>query len=220
MLSLIIFIQAVRTKRAKIPWTVDQKICAAVFITILALGLTRLDAVEFSVHKAVTVYVILAGVYLFDARATLIAALCLGLGASLAALNLNYVAVYTLLAAVTMAFKSRNYVYSIVALVFTDIVLGIYFGAYIDYNFYALLSVAAAVCAFMFTPQKISEYFNFSANLLGWNLVSKNTINRNRAGVYTRINCLAAVFNELQNIYRALVTTAVPPGEANALYMF
>ena len=217
LLCVIILIQTVRTKRAKIPWTIDQKICAAVFVTIFALGLTGLDAAEFSIHKMVSVYVILAGVYLFDARNTLVVALCMGLGAGFAALNLNYVAIYTLLAAVAMAFRARNSVYSIVALVFADIVLGTYFGAYIDYTFYSLVPIAAAVCMFVLTPQKLAARLNFSANSLSGHLVSKNTINRNRAGIYTRINCLAAVFNELQNIYRAMVTTAVPPDEAKLI---
>ena len=217
LLCLIILIQTVRRKRAKIPWTIDQKICAVVFITIFALGLVGLDTDYFSVHKVVTIYIILLGVYYFDARHTLVVAVCLGLGHSLVALNLNYVAIYTLLAAVTMAFKSSKTVYSIVALVFTDIVLGTYFGAYINYNFYSLLPIAVAVCAFVLTPAGFIKYFNYSASSLSGHAVSKNTINRNRAGVYTRINCLAAVFGEMQNIYRALIATAMPPHEAKLL---
>jgi len=217
LMCVIVLLKTARTKRAKIPWTVDQKICAVVFVTIFALGLVGLDSDFFSVHKFVTVYAILIGAYLFDARHTLVVAICLGLGASLVALNLNYVAIYTLLAAVAMAFKSRKTVFPIVALVFTDIVLGLYFGAYINYNFYSLLPIGVAVCFFVLTPQKLVRHFNFSANTLGSNLVSKNTINRNRAGVYMRIQSLASVFGELQNIYRALVTTATPPHEAKLL---
>jgi len=217
LLCVMILIQTVRTKRAKIPWTIDQKICAAVFVTVFALGLVGLDTTYFSVHKMVTIYVILAGVYLFDARNTLVVALALGLGASFAALNLNYTAIYTLLAAVTMAFKARNCVYSIVALVMTDIVLGTYFAAYIDYTLLSLIPIAAAVGLFLLTPQKSVKYFNFSGTALSGNLVSKNTINRNRAGVYMRIQSLASVFGELQNIYRALVTTEVPSNEAKLL---
>jgi len=142
---------------------------------------------------------------------------CLGLGQSLVALNLSYVAIYTLLAAVALAFKSRIPVYSIIALVFTDIVLGVYFGAYINYNFYSLLPIGVAVTAFILTPQKWVRFINFSANTLSSNLVSKNTINRNRAGVYARVQSLASVFGELQNIYRALITTTTPPHEAKLL---
>lgn len=217
LLCIIVLIQTLQIKRTKIPWTIDQKICAAVFVTIIALGLVGFDSSFFSVHKMVTVYAILISVYLFDARSSLTVAVCLGLGASFAALNLNYVAIYTLLAAAAMAFKTRNSVYSIIALIFTDIVLGAYFGAYIDYSFYSLLPIGAAVCAFVLTPVKFVNYFDFSASTLNGNLVSKNTINRNRAGVYARINHLAAVFGELQNIYRALVTTATPPQEAKLL---
>jgi len=214
LVCVIILIKTAQVKRAKIPWTIDQKICVAIVLVIFALGLV---GIEFGVHKAVTIYVILVGVYCFDAKHTLVGAVCLGLGASFVALNLVYVAVYTVLCAVVMAFKSKRTVYSIVALVFTDIVLGIYFGAYINYNLYSLLPIAVAVVGFILTPSKLAKYFSFSANSLGGHLVSKNTINRNRAGVYVRLNCLAAVFGELQNIYRALVTTATPAHEAKLL---
>jgi stage II sporulation protein E len=214
LICVCILIKTVKVKRAKVPWTIDQKICAAVFITVFALGLAGLENNYFSVHKMVTIYAILVGVYLFDARATLVVAVCLGLGHSFVALNLNYVAIYTLLAAIAMAFKSGKTVYSIVALVFTDIVLGVYFGAYINYNFYSILPIVVAVAFFVVTPHKWVKYFNFSANVLGGHATAKNTINRNRAGVFTRISCLAAVFAELQNIYRAMVSTETPPHEA------
>lgn len=217
LVCIIVIIRTVRIKRGRLQWTIDQKICAAVFVTIFALGLVALDSVYFSVHKAAAVYIILVGVYHFDVRHTLIVAVCLGLGASLASLNLNYVAIYTLLCAVSLAFKSRTTAYSIVALIFTDIVLGTYFSAYIDYSFYSLLPICVAVGAFIVTPQKLIKHFNFSAASLSGHVVSKNTINRNRAGVYRRINCLAAVFGELQNIYRALVTTVTPTQEAKLL---
>jgi stage II sporulation protein E len=80
-----------------------------------------------------------------------------------------------------------------------------------------LIPVAAAVGLFLLTPKKSVKYLNFSGNTLSGNLVSKNTINRNRAGVYMRVQSLASVFGELQNIYRALVTTEVPPEDAKLL---
>jgi len=212
-----VLINAVKIKRTKIPWTVDQKICAAVFVTVFALGLSGLDTEYFSSHKLVSIYIILVGVYMFDTRSTLVIAVCLGLGQSLAALNLNYVAVYTLLCAVAMAFKSRNTAYSVIALIFTDIVLGTYFNAYIVYNFYAFLPVILAVCAFMLTPQGLAKRFDFAASSLNGNLVSKNTINKNRAGIYSQLNSLANVFAELQNIYRSLIHAETPAGEAKLL---
>lgn len=214
---VIILINTVKIKRAKIPWTIDQKICAAIFVTIFALGLSGLDTEYFSVHKFVSIYIILTGVYLFDARNTLVVAVCLGLGQSLAALNLNYVAVYSLLCAVAMAFKSRNTVYSIVAVLITDVVLGTYFDAYIAYNFYAIVPVIFGVCAFILMPPGLTKKFDFQAASLNGNLVSKNTINRNRAGVYARLGSLASVFGELQNIYRSLVHAAASPEQAKGL---
>ena len=214
---VIVLINTVKIKRAKIPWTIDQKICAAAFITIFALGLSGLDYQYFSVHKFASIYIILTGVYLFDAKNTLVIAVCLGLGQSLIALNLNYVAIYTLLCAVAMAFKSKNTAYSIIALIFTDVVLGTYFNAYIVYDFYAILPVIAAVCIFTIMPSDLAKKINFGTAALNGNFVSKNTINKNRAGVYARLNSLAAVFAELTNTYKSMVHAAVPADQTKLL---
>ena len=214
---VIVLINTVKIKRAKIPWTIDQKICAAAFITIFALGLSGFDYEYFSVHKFVSIYIILTSIYLFDAKNTLVVAVCLGLGQSLIALNLNYVAIYTLLCAVAMAFKSKNTAYSIIALVFTDIVLGTYFNAYIIYDFYSVLPVIAAICVFVIMPSNFAKRFHFDMASLNGNFVSKNTINKNRAGVYARLNSLAAVFAELQNTYRSLIHADVPVNEIKLL---
>jgi len=57
-------------------------------------------------------------------------------------------------------------------------------------------------------PRKLGKYFDFSRRILGGYLVSKNTINKNRAGVYRRLENLAGVFTEMQNIYINLVRGA------------
>ena len=222
LVCLVVLIDTIKQKRAKIPWTVDQKICLSVAVVIFALGLSGLDSDYFSVHKFISIFIILVGVFMFGndeahARSTLIVAVCLGLGASFAELNLNYVAIYTLLCAVTIAFKTKTAGYSIVALVFTDVVLGTYFNAYRVYDFYALLPLLLAVCAFVAVPNNLVDKLGLRGASLSGHLTAKNTINKNRAGVYTRINSLANVFGELQNIYRSLVHAAAPIDETKQI---
>lgn len=214
---VIILINTARTRRAKIPWTIDQKICAAVFVTIFALGLSGLDARAFSVHKFVSIYIILAGIYMFDPKSTLVVAVCLGMGQSLHTLNLNYVAVYTILCAVAIAFRSRDRYYSIIALIFTDIVLGVYFQAYLTYDFFAILPVLAASALIIVTPRGVAKSFDFNASALHTSLISKNTINRNRAVVDRRLTDLAAVFAEMGNIYKSLLQASMPHEENKVL---
>jgi stage II sporulation protein E len=217
LFCVIIFIDVARTKRAKIPWTIDQKIAAAAVVVIFALGLAGLDFHQFSVHKFVTIFVILVGIYNYDARNTLVAAMLMGLGYSLIALNLNYVAIYALLTVCTMAFRAKNPTYSIIALMLTDLVLGAYFGAYINFTFWTLLPNVLAIAIFLALPTKIMSRFNFSAYNLNGALVSKNTINKNRAGVYAKLISLTEVFSEMRNIYNGLVHSSLAPSEKKVL---
>jgi len=60
-------------------------------------------------------------------------------------------------------------------------------------------------------PRACSRYFDFSKSLINGYLVSKNTINKNRQGIHKRLENLSMVFNEMQNIYRNLVSGSLPP---------
>jgi len=73
--------------------------------------------------------------------------------------------------------------------------------------------VFVAIILFLLIPKKLVERFNFGESILNGHLTAKNTINKNRAGVHGRINSLASVFGELQNIYRSLVHKSAPMDE-------
>ena len=214
LFCLIILVGAARTRRGRIPWTIDQKICLAVFVVVFALGLGGVESDYFSLHKFVTILIILVGVFYFSPKETLIVAICMGLGRSLIALNLNFVAIYALLACVVIAFRARRPYYSCVALVLTDVVLGTYFDAYLVYNLFSLIPVFLAIAVFLAVPRKFYAAIDFNFYHLGHNLVSKNTINQNRHAIYNRLSSLGAVFGEMGNIYRGMIAPTVSTADS------
>jgi len=201
----VIIFKTAKLRRGRIPWTIDQKVCLSVFVVIFALGLGGLESDYFSIHKFVTILIILCGVYWFSPSNTLIVAICMGLGRSFLALNLNFVAIYVLLCIVVMGFRARHPYYSCIALIVMDIVLGTYFDAYIIYNFYSLIPLFLAIAVFLLFPEKWLSFIDFEANRLGINLLGKNTINKNREGIYNRMTNLSNVFAEMGTIYRGMV---------------
>jgi len=208
--ACMVFIIAARTRKGQIPWTLEQKICLGVFVTVISLGLAAFDTDYFSLHKFVCIFVILAGVTMFDPKSTLVVAVCLGLGRAFADLDLGYVAVYALLALSAVAFKARERYLSVIAVIVTDAVLGFYFEAYWGYGVFDVVPVLAASILVLVLPAALGKYFDFSRAYLSGHLVSKNTINKNRAGVFVRLNNLSNVFNEMQHIYKGLVQGSIP----------
>jgi len=206
VITMSVLVKAALTRRGKIPWTLDQKICLSIFIIIFALGLGGLENQFFSVHKFISILIILCGVYWFSPKGTLIIAICLGLGRSFLALNLNFVAIYAVLCVVVIGFKTRHPYYSIVALVLADIVLGTYFSAYVVYNIYSIIPILVAVAVFLAVPKKILSFINFNYYSLGGGAAAKNTINQNRVGAYHKLTNLSAVFSEMSNIYKGMIT--------------
>jgi len=204
--TAIILIQTAKIRRGKIPWTIDQKICLSIFVVVFALGLGGLENPYFSIHKFVSILVILCGVFWFSPKGTLMVAICLGLGRSFLALNLNFVAIYALLCIVVIGFKTKHPYYSLVALVLTDIVLGTYFGAYITYDIYSIIPILLAIAIFVITPKRVLSFINFNFYMLDQNHAAKNTINQNRIGTYHRLTNLGSVFSEMSNIYKGMIT--------------
>ncbi len=217
LLAAYVCVKAIAQKKFVFPWTIDQIVSLLSLVTILALGLCGFDNPYFDVYKFVSLLIVLWGVFYVNPKSTVMLAAALGLGKAFATTDLIYVAVMVLLAIVCVIFKSKQRIYSIVALVFADLVIGLYFNAYNSYDWWSLLPLGSAVLMFLCVPRSAARYFTFGAEGLGGFLVSKNTINRNTAGISMRMRSLAAVFNEMQNTYRNLTRAALPPQETATL---
>lgn len=217
LLAAYVCVKAIAQKKFVFPWTIDQIVSLLSVVTILALGLCGFDNPYFDVYKFCSLLIILWGVFYVNPKSTVLLAAALGLGKAFATTDLTYVAIMVLLAIICVVFKSKYRVYSIVALFFGDLVIGLYFNGYQAYDWWSLLPLAVAMVVFLCVPRSTARYFTFGADGLGGFLVSKNTINRNTAGISMRMRSLAAVFNEMQNTYRNLTRAALPPQETATL---
>ncbi|MBO4823628.1 MAG: SpoIIE family protein phosphatase [Clostridia bacterium] len=217
LLAAYVCVKAIAQKKFVFPWTIDQIVSLLSVVTILALGLCGFDSPYFDVYKFCSLLIILWGVFYVNPKSTVLLAAALGLGKAFATTDLTYVAIMVLLAIICVVFKSKYRVYSIVALFFGDLVIGLYFNGYQAYDWWSLLPLAVAMVVFLCVPRSTARYFTFGADGLGGFLVSKNTINRNTAGISMRMRSLAAVFNEMQNTYRNLTRAALPPQETATL---
>ena len=94
--AMIVLVKTVPTRKGRIPWTHDQRICGIIFCIIFSLGLSGLDSDYFSIHKFLVVLIILIGVNKFCPRATMSLVVALGFGRSLATLNLTWIAIFAL----------------------------------------------------------------------------------------------------------------------------
>ena len=211
LLTSLICVKAIAQKKFVFPWTIDQIVSLMCLVIILAVGLCGLQQPYFDIYKFCSLLMILWGVFYVNPKSTVMLAAALGLGKAFATTDLTYVAIMVLLSIVCTIFKSKQRFYSIVALFLGDLVIGLYFNGYENYNWWSLLPIVVAVVVFLCVPRNTARYFTFGADGLGGFLVSKNTINRNTAGISMRMRSLAAVFNEMQNTYRNLTRASLPP---------
>jgi len=215
--ACLIFVLALRTRTNKIPWTADQKVCAGVVLIVLSLGLLGIPLEQFNIHKAIVIFAIMFASVAFEGRAVLVLAVCMGVGATLQSGNLMFTAIYGVLGLAAVSFRGRTRIPAVVAVIMTDLVLGYYFGVYGGYGLYDALPVGISAIIIAIIPRKFFKSWDFSKTILGGNLVSKNIINRDRAGVNKRLDNLANVFNEMQNIYKGLVVGSAPIEEVSKM---
>lgn len=217
LLAVFVCVKAIAQKRFTFPWTIDQIVSLMCLVVIIALGLCGFDNAYFNVYKFCSSLMVLCSVYYINPKASVMLATALGLGKAFAETNLVYVGIMVLLTTVCVIFKSRQRIYSIVALFLGDLVIGIYFNGYGSYSWWSLLPLLCAVILFLCVPRSVARFFTFGSDGLGGFLVSKNTINRNTAGISMRMRSLAEVFNEMQNTYRNLTRASLPPQQTAVL---
>ena len=217
LLAAYVCVKAIAQKKFVFPWTIDQIVSLMCLVVIFALGLSGLTNPYLDVYKFCSLLAILWGVFYVNSKSTVMLAAALGLGKAFAITDLTPVAIMVLLSIVCAIFKSKQRVYSIVGLLMGDLVIGLYFNSYVNYDWWSLLPLVTAVVVFLCVPKQTARYFTFGAGGLGGFLVSKNTINRNTAGISMRMRSLAAVFNEMQNTYRNLTRAALPPQQTAIL---
>jgi len=194
----------------------DEKICGSLMLVVLGMGLGNINIYFFEFSKFVGVYLILLCSMVAPQNTFLVASL-LGLGCALNSLNVLYVAVFVGYSLAALAFKTNYKIFSIVAVLLTEILMGVYFKAYPHFTWFSLLSVGGAGLAFLFTPKcaflKIKDLIGAKRE----NLAIRSLVNRTKSGICKRMNELAQVFDEMNVVYRGMIKGVLPQSESREL---
>ena len=195
----------------------DEKVCASTFLIVISMGLTELGLYGFSVLKLVGVFVILLSTFSFQSGTTFLISSLFGAGYALMNGDISMIAIFIGFALVSLAFKSNYRILSCFAVALIDILYGVYFGAYRNFDWVSLLPTFISAFVFLITPKKWINLFKDTYAVKKDVIGVRSLVNRTKAGICKRMNELSEVFNEMDIVFRNMVKGNLSDEDATEL---
>lgn len=215
MYVFLCFFLAVK-REFNVSLNLDEKICGALVLVVVGMGLANTNLYFFELSKFVGVLLILITAYLSPQNTFLVASL-LGLGVAVHNLNIVYVAVFVVYGLVALAFKTNFKIFSVVACVLSEILLGLFFKVYSNFSWLSLISVGAGGIVFLCLPKSVIGTLKDVVGAKRDNVAIRSLVNRTKTGICKRMNELAQVFEEMNVVYRSMIKGSLPEDEVKTL---
>ena len=196
------FVQNVLLRGVKRKFYIDETICAGVLLTVLGSGLFNMPFGKY-ISLVVCVLAILVSLWCFGASKAIVVATLLGLGMSLSTQNISFVVRFVLLGICASAMQSNKRIFSVLAVILTDVVTELYLMPVCALS--TILSVSVGAVLFLLLPKKFLECVSSLVVTEGQNNALYNMLERNRKNLEERLNTLSNVFLEMRKAFLGMV---------------
>lgn len=217
MLACIKIFKIFLVKGVGLRLTIDESISLCLLLAGLSLGLANINVLNISFSKLFAVFVVMCASYIYKDATSIIIAVVLGLGESLASQNLIWCAGYSVMALACLCFRASHPYYSILAVLLSDIVLGLYFGIIPNYSFLSFASTLVGcglfLCVYKFVLPVLKILFGASTN----SQTARNIVNRSRDELCKRMYEMSNIFFDMNKTFRNMVKGVLPVDEAKRM---
>jgi stage II sporulation protein E len=193
---------------------IDELISLAVVLIALTLGLSGVRVAGAQLIRIVIPAVLLTSLYIFGSGTSVILGSVLGLGASLYASDVSYVAAFSLFVIIASCFKSLSKYMAAASVVLIDIVLGFYFNIYGGYGAVDIICVATGALIFALLPKAATDRLGDLLGGVKERHISRHIINRSRMNVSSRLYEMSDVFAEMERVFKSMVKGVLTPEQA------
>jgi stage II sporulation protein E len=197
--------------------TIDELICASILLMAISLGIASVELFHLQLVRIFAVFAILLSAYIYPSISSILVVNIIGIGALFYNADITMLATFSMFGAVAVAFKNSNRAIPILAILFTDVVLGLYFNVYNTYNAYYLLEILLGGALFYLIPY---SYLDVLKNVFGGSVgktAIRNIVNRSRDGLCKRMYEMSGVFSEMDRVFKSMVRGVLPAEEARQM---
>ncbi len=144
------------------------------------------------------------------------AGLVFGLGVAFGNGSVAYIACFAFMGMLASVFRTTNRIYSTLSVIIVEILFGMYFEVFGEYNVFYAISTLIGCLIYIFLPSawlaRLSSCFNLSESS-----TVKNVYNQNNMLVSRKLLEVSEVFYEMDKVYRQFVKGVLPIEEAKKM---
>lgn len=186
-------------------------------IAVVCGGLSVLNIGKFNFLKLFASFVVLLFAFCSTPTLTLLVSSVAGLGALIATSNPIYFAPFLIWAMCAMFFKNRLRIFMILAVLASELLIGLYFKLYMSFGVVEMLPILISCAIFLLLPKQWCNEISVVFNLSKDRIAMKNVANRNREILHKRLGNLGEVFNDMNIIYRNMLKRGMSLEEVKTL---
>lgn len=191
--------------------------CLCFLIIILAGGVSTISVPYVSIYHLIGVFSVILLTRLCNAGGVVIFGILYGLGNVITFADLSYVAVFALLALVAYYLKTNFGVYSVLGMIITESMLGLYFGCMSNFSYITVLETLVAGIVFFCIPKSYLQSLRVYIVDENKEYGIRDIANRNRSLLKNKLLDLSNVFFEMDIVFKKMLKGVLPVEEAKKL---
>ena len=185
--------------------TITEIVCGAVILLALSAGLTNCDIYGFSLLKLFVSFLLLVISFASNVAYVMVFAAVMGVGSMLPNNNAIFFAPFMIWALAVIIFRTQNKILPALALILSEFLIGFYFNLYYSFGVLDFIPVIISGAAFAVIPSKCFKELSVVLTGRSDRMAIKNVVNRNREILERRLNNLAEVFCDMNEVFKKLI---------------
>ena len=215
MVANTTFISAMVKRNYVLNLNTDEKVCGGILLISLFCGLGAVEFFSVDFVRLFSTFIILF-VSMFSHAFSISLGVCMGIGVSLCTGEISYIALFSFMAIICSVFKDNKF-YAFFSVLLADVLIGLYFNAFLSYGVYNFISVVISGVVYLCLPKKLLEKVGGLLFLKSNNSGSKNLVLKNKIMLSNKLRTTADVFYELDKSFRKLTKGNLPVESAKKM---
>ncbi|MEG1608993.1 MAG: hypothetical protein RR348_03920, partial [Clostridia bacterium] len=196
----IVLCYAVVVRGIATKFSVDEIASAFIVVAAIAIGLYNVNIFGFRPFYLVLGFVVMYAIFTCKLSGAMVASLALALGGAIACKSIALCGGVAIMCLVSATFSKTNVWIVASALVLSDVLCGIFFGSYQDYNYLHIVAISIGSFSFALIPKKIRSKFLIFCNKDNVT-TSLALVGRLKSQLSQRLALVASVFYDMADCY-------------------
>jgi len=209
--AYLYFMQSLLLKGVRRNYTLDEMICAGVFLIAVGCGICNIPDYNGIISKTIFLFLCIVFVTLFE-NSGIIFSVLLGVGDLISTQNFYIFTLITMISLVLSLTQNSKKIFQILSLILVDSFVNLYL--FNDYNFIKVLPVLISLILFLLIPTKWFKKLKESVISEKEEYSLRSFINKSRDLISNKLIKIDEIFKEMQNIYLKMTKKCLNPDDA------